>query len=86
MKLNHIIFLLFFLVLVCFLYQYFMNNCEYFHNYYHHDSVFNYPSRVYCPTRNMSYDLRCTPSVRHDHYAFNNSSVIQHPSCQQKCL
>ena len=51
--------------------------------------MFNIPTRQLCPTRNMSYDLRCEPRIPVTEQAFLNSGFIPHPDCDQiprKCL
>ena len=66
------------------IYIYFNSFKENFNNF-----IFNYPSRSFCPTRNMSYDLRCEPKIPVNEHAFLNASVIPHPDCDKipkKCL
>ena len=72
------------IIIAFILFFYFRNYSENFNNF-----LFNYPSRSLCPTRNMSYDLRCEPKIPVDEYAFLNASVIPHPDCDKipkKCL
>jgi hypothetical protein len=48
--------------------------------------TFGYPTRLYNSTRNMSYDLRCEPEIRHHQYVFLNSSINPYYKRQTKCL
>jgi hypothetical protein len=67
----------------------FLIYCNYFSRENFRNYLFNYPSRSLCPTRNMSYDLRCEPKIPITENVFLNSSVIPHPDCEnipKKCL
>ena len=46
--------------------------------------TFGYPSRMNNSTRNMSYDLRCEPSILKYNYTFKNSTI--QPKFQYRCL
>ena len=46
--------------------------------------VLGYPTRLVNPTRNMSYDLRCEPTIPKVNYAFMGSSIGPHT--QYRCL
>ena len=74
-----------YIIIICFLISIFSNQKkENFNN-----LMFNIPTRQLCPTRNMSYDLRCEPQIPVTEQAFLNSSLIPHPDCAQipkKCL
>ena len=72
------------ILLIYFIYQIITTPKEDFNN-----LVFNIPTRHLCPTRNMSYDLRCEPKIPVTEQAFLNSGFIPHPDCDQiprKCL
>jgi hypothetical protein len=73
-----------YLVILVILIYFYSTNIETFNNY-----IFNYPSRSFCPTRNMSYDLRCEPKIPITENVYYNASVISHPDCDKipkKCL
>ena len=72
------------LLLIYFISKLFNSKTEDFNN-----LMFNIPTRQLCPTRNMSYDLRCEPKIPVTEQAFLNSGFIPHPDCDQiprKCL
>ena len=72
------------LLLIYFISKLFNSKTEDFNN-----LMFNIPTRQLCPTRNMSYDLRCEPKIPITEQAFLNSGFIPHPDCDQiprKCL
>jgi hypothetical protein len=46
--------------------------------------IFNYPTRIYNSTRNMSYDLRCEPLIPKNNYMLMGSSI--QPHYREKCL
>ena len=73
-----------FIILIYFIYQIISTPKEGFNN-----VMFNIPTRELCPTRNMSYDLRCEPQIPVTEQAFLNSGLIPHPDCAQiprKCF
>ena len=43
-----------------------------------------YPTRIYNPTRNMSYDLRCEPHIPKRNYYHMGSSI--EPHYYNKCI
>lgn len=51
---------------------------------YRPNMIFNYPTRIYNSTRNMSYDLRCEPKIPKNNYIFPRSSI--QPNIRRKCL
>lgn len=72
------------LLLIYFISKLFNSKTEDFNN-----LMFNIPTRQLCPTRNMSYDLRCEPKIPVTEQAFLNSGFIPHPDCDKiprKCL